>query len=67
MKTPQYSTHPMPGVIAAVQPAVGAQSQAVVQTDERRKALFDRYLPRILQCRLEDLVSETPVQKMPLL
>ena len=43
------------------------QPQAVVQTEERRKALFERYLPRILQCRLEDLVTETPVQKMPLL
>ena len=41
--------------------------QTVTQTEERRKALFERYLPRILQCRLEDLVIETPVQKMPLL
>jgi len=41
--------------------------QAVNQTEESRKALFERYLPRILQCRLEDLVTETPVQKMPLL
>ncbi|MGH8035647.1 MAG: pyridoxal-phosphate dependent enzyme, partial [Lysobacterales bacterium] len=32
-----------------------------------RKAIFDRYLPRILQCRLEDLVVETPVQAMPLM
>ena len=31
----------------------------------RRQALFDRFLPRILQCRLEDLVRETPVQAMP--
>jgi len=30
-----------------------------------RKALFDRYMPHILQCRLEDLVAETPVQRMP--
>jgi threonine dehydratase len=29
------------------------------------RALFDEYLPRIMQCRLEDLVIETPVQEMP--
>ncbi|MEJ8567744.1 threonine ammonia-lyase, biosynthetic [Wenzhouxiangellaceae bacterium CH-27] len=27
--------------------------------------MFDRYLPAVLQCRLEDLVQETPVQPMP--
>jgi len=32
-----------------------------------RRALFDEYLPRIMQCRLEDLVVETPVQEMPAL
>ena len=32
-----------------------------------RRALFDEYLPRIMQCRLEDLVLETPVQEMPAL
>jgi threonine dehydratase len=31
----------------------------------RRKALFEQYMPRILQCRLEDLVLETPLQSMP--
>jgi threonine dehydratase len=38
---------------------------------ERRKdearALFDRYMPRIMQCRLEDLALQTPVQEMPAL
>jgi threonine dehydratase len=42
-----------------------SQSPAVIPTDEKRKAIFDRYLPHILKCRLEDLVSETPVQNMP--
>ena len=32
---------------------------------DTRRALFDEYLPRIMQCRLEDLVVETPVQEMP--
>ena len=32
-----------------------------------RKGLFECYLPQILQCRLEDLVPETPIQAMPLL
>jgi threonine dehydratase len=31
------------------------------------RALFDEYLPRIMQCRLEDLAVETPVQEMPAL
>ncbi len=44
-----------------------SQGVAVIPTDEKRKAIFDRYLPHILQCRLEDLVSETPVQNMPLM
>ena len=34
---------------------------------DARRALFDEYLPRIMQCRLEDLVVETPVQEMPAL
>jgi threonine dehydratase len=34
-------------------------------TDDIRRALFDEYIPRIMQCRLEDLVVETPVQEMP--
>jgi len=37
----------------------------VVPTERKRKALFDHYMPQILQCRLEDLVAETPVQPMP--
>jgi len=61
VNTPLTVTDPAPGETAVPQP------QAIVQTDERRKALFDRYLPRILQCRLEDLVTETPVQHMPLM
>ena len=31
------------------------------------RELFDAYLPRIMQCRLDDLVSETPVQNLPAL
>ncbi len=29
------------------------------------RSLFDEYIPRIMQCRLEDLVQQTPVQPMP--
>jgi threonine dehydratase len=36
-------------------------------SDDVRRALFDEYIPRIMQCRLEDLVVETPVQEMPAL
>jgi threonine dehydratase len=32
---------------------------------EGRKSLFDDYMPRIMQCRLEDLVQQTPLQEMP--
>jgi threonine dehydratase len=32
---------------------------------QRRKALFEQFMPKILQCRLEDLVLETPLQLMP--
>jgi len=32
---------------------------------ESRKLLFDDYMPRIMQCRLEDLVQHTPLQEMP--
>jgi threonine dehydratase len=35
--------------------------------EQRRKALFERFMPKILQCRLEDLVLETPLQAMPLM
>jgi threonine dehydratase len=31
------------------------------------RSLFDEYIPRIMQCRLDDLVLETPVQEMPAL
>src|SRR5210317_1414178 len=31
------------------------------------RSLFDDYMPRIMQCRLGDLVQETPVQEMPAL
>jgi threonine dehydratase len=37
------------------------------QTGESRQSLFDRYMPRIMQCRLDDLVQETPLQDMPAL
>jgi threonine dehydratase len=39
-------------------------SNKVVHT-EARKLLFDDYMPRIMQCRLEDLVQQTPLQEMP--
>lgn len=42
-------------------------SSPVVPTAAGRKAIFDCYIPEILQCRLEDLVVETPVQSMPLM
>jgi threonine dehydratase len=31
------------------------------------RPLFDTYLPRIMQCRLDDLVLQTPVQELPAL
>jgi threonine dehydratase len=39
-------------------------SNKVIHT-EARKLLFDDYMPRIMQCRLEDLVQQTPLQEMP--
>ena len=44
-------------------PAIAAPGQ----TGESRQSLFDEYLPRIMQCRLDDLVQETPLQDMPAL
>jgi threonine dehydratase len=41
--------------------------QGRADSADTRRALFDEYLPRIMQCRLEDLVVETPVQEMPAL
>ena len=35
--------------------------------NDHTRLLFDEYLPRIMQCRLSDLVLETPVQGMPAL
>jgi threonine dehydratase len=55
MKSPKVST------------IIPPEQAAVVPTPARRKAIFDRYLPEVLQCRLEDLVVETPVQAMPLM
>lgn len=34
-------------------------------SEATRRALFDEYLPRIMQCRLDDLVLQTPLQDMP--
>ena len=34
---------------------------------ESHRKLFDEYMPRIMQCRLGDLVLQTPVQEMPAL
>jgi len=31
------------------------------------RSLFDEYMPRIMQCRLDDLVMQTPIQPMPAL
>jgi len=42
-----------------------ASQQDQLSSANTRRALFDEYLPRIMQCRLEDLVLETPVQEMP--
>ena len=47
----------------ASQPSVTVPTQ----TDESRKSFFDEYMPRIMQCRLGDLVKETPLQEMPAL
>ncbi|MDZ4730765.1 MAG: threonine ammonia-lyase, biosynthetic [Xanthomonadales bacterium] len=33
--------------------------------EQRRKDLYETFMPKILQCRLEDLVLETPLQAMP--
>jgi threonine dehydratase len=41
---------------------------SVSDSDEiagRRKSLFDEYMPRIMQCQLDDLVQQTPLQEMP--
>jgi threonine dehydratase len=37
------------------------------QTNASRQSLFDQYIPQIMQCRLDDLVQETPLQDMPAL
>jgi len=42
-------------------------AEAPGHSGELRKSLFDEYMPRIMQCRLEDLVQETPLQDMPAL
>jgi threonine dehydratase len=34
---------------------------------ESCRPLFDEYMPRIMQCRLDDLVQQTPMQEMPAL
>jgi threonine dehydratase len=46
----------------------------MTQTDQKSKHrrdecrdLFDRFIPRIMQCRLEDLALQTPVQETPAL
>jgi threonine dehydratase len=35
--------------------------------NDSHRSLFDEYMPRIMQCRLDDLVLQTPVQAMPAL
>ncbi len=44
-----------------------ALARATARIEEQRKALFERFMPKILQCRLEDLVLETPLQPLPLM
>ena len=44
-----------------VSPPIGSKADSA----ETRKSLFDDYMPRIMQCRLEDLVQHTPLQEMP--
>jgi threonine dehydratase len=34
---------------------------------QSRSSLFDEFLPRIMQCRLDDLILNTPLQEMPAL
>jgi threonine dehydratase len=51
----------------ALHSVAGTGDVARQPLEARRKALFERYMPRLLQCRLEDLVLETPVQSMPLM
>jgi threonine dehydratase len=34
------------------------------EANQARTALFDSYMPRIMQCRLGDLVKETPLQRL---
>ncbi len=41
----------------------GAQAGGL-HSDSHRRALFDHFMPRIMKCRLEDLVRETPLQSM---
>ena len=31
---------------------------------EASRSLFEHYMPRIMQCRMEDLVLQTPVQSL---
>jgi threonine dehydratase len=40
---------------------------AMERSGDNNRSLFDHYMPRIMQCRMEDLVAQTPVQEMPLL
>ena len=44
---------------------VAEPGNEVKTRSESRRLLFDHYIPKIMQCRLEDLVLQTPVQNMP--
>jgi threonine dehydratase len=48
-------------------PSIHSSAAAPDQTGESRQSLFDKYIPQIMQCRLDDLVQETPLQDMPAL
>jgi len=33
--------------------------------NDSHRSLYDEYIPRIMQCRLDDLVLQTPIQELP--
>lgn len=41
-----------------------ARVESAQGVTDRCAALFQQYIPRIMQCRLEDLVSQTPLQRL---
>jgi threonine dehydratase len=45
-------------------PAVHGAVSRDLHSASARRAMFDHFIPLIMQCRLEDLVHETPVQQL---